>query len=375
MFCDFMCKFIKIFPLLTLILAFQANAAINMAVIAPRAGELKGFGDELINGVKIAVDDINSRGGVQGEPINLLIVDDQCDDRIAISTAQMMAVNSSEKDKMNLVVGPYCGNAFDKVTSIYAKANIFQIIPTTISPSNAKNSHGGLVKMVGSTSQQGEDFFKYYEANFAGSNVALVYDDAMRNIVEIAAAVQNEFHKNEQADKIKIFNFVNYDDMTQMARDIHSQGVNVAYILGNSKNIAKLSKALKKEDENITLFANRYQTQDNYQDLMGDLAEGSYLVALPSLKNSPSFTETLVRLRLQGHEPEGLGVYSYSAVKLWEDLVGKASSFKYADLAKALNNNRFETAWGEMLFTNGNPEKSISYGIYKLQEGEYTQVY
>lgn len=42
------------------------------------------------------------------------MVDDQCDDRIAVSTAQMMAVNVSERDKMSLVIGPYCSNALQK---------------------------------------------------------------------------------------------------------------------------------------------------------------------------------------------------------------------------------------------------------------------
>lgn len=105
------------------------------------------------------------------------------------------------------------------------------------------------------------------------------------------------------------------------------------------------------------------------------MAEGSYFVALPSLKDKPSFTETLVRLRLQGAEPEGLGVYSYSAVKLWQELVDKADSFKYGDLAKALGKDKVETVWGERTFVNGNPDKSINYGIYKLEGGEYTQVY
>ena len=105
------------------------------------------------------------------------------------------------------------------------------------------------------------------------------------------------------------------------------------------------------------------------------MSEGSFHLALASLNNNPDFTETLVRLRLQGAEPKGLGVYSYSAVKLWEDLVDKSSSFDYKKLAKALSSNKVKTAWGETMFTNGNPDKSVSYGVYELQNGEYTQVY
>ena len=166
--------FLKIISVLSLLLPAAASADVNVAVIAPKAGEYKSFGDEIISGVRIAVEDINARGGLNGEKINLITVDDQCDDRLAVSTAQMMAVNTSPKDKMSLVIGPYCDNAFDEVAAIYAKANIFQIIPTTISAREATKNHKGLVKMVGYKDRQGKDFYNYYKNNFADKRVALV---------------------------------------------------------------------------------------------------------------------------------------------------------------------------------------------------------
>lgn len=126
---------------------------------------------------------------------------------LAVSTAQMMAVNTSPKDKMSLVIGPYCDNAFDEVAAIYAKANIFQIIPTTISAREATKNHKGLVKMVGYKDRQGKDFYNYYKNNFADKRVALVYDSNNREIVEIAAAIQGEFRKEGDADKLQRVQF------------------------------------------------------------------------------------------------------------------------------------------------------------------------
>jgi len=355
--------------------AFSVQARVNVAVVAPRVGDLKVFGDELVNGVQIAVDDINAQGGIEGESVSLLVVDDQCKDTFAVSTAQMMAVNAS-REKINLVIGPYCDNAFDQVADIYARAGIFQIVPTSIGKNSNVHHHEGLVKMAAPVDKQGEDFFAYYDANFNGKHVALVYDASMREVVEIAAAVQNEFRRHGQAERLMTYNLDMYRGrLSKMARRIVKDGGEVVYILGMSADIADLSRELKDENEEITLFTNRYQARQNYREMLGDLVEGTYMVALPSLKNSPDFTETLVRLRLQGAEPEGLGVYGYSAMKLWHDLVDKADSFKYKDLVKALNNNSFVTPWGETLFTNGTPEKQLNYGIYKFQDGEYTQVY
>lgn len=367
--------FFRTIPLFCVFMSSIAYADINVAVIAPKAGEYKNLGNELIVGVQIAVDDINSRGGLNGERLNLITVDDQCDDRLAVSTAQMMAVNVSKKDKMSLVIGPYCSNSFNEVAAIYAKANIFQIIPTSVTSSEAKSSHKGLVKMVGYADNQSEDFFKYYSSNFTDKKVALIYDSEIKDVVDAAASIQSVFLKNNKLDKIQTFNFANYEDLDAMATDIISHDIEISYVLGRAKKIAKVSKALKSDKKDFVIFTNKYLSNGEYNKVLGKLAEGSYFVALPSLKNNPSFTENLVKLRLLGVEPEGLMVYSYSAMKLWEDLVEKSDSFTYNKLAKTLSENKVDTGWGEMVFNNGNPQESINYGIYKLQAGEYTQVY
>ena len=112
----------KIFLCGACVFPWAANADVNIAVVAPLAGDYENLGKELVSGARIAVNEINHNGGLNGEKINLVVVDDQCNDTLAVSTAQMIAVNSSPKDKMNLVIGPYCQNALKDVAAIYAKA-------------------------------------------------------------------------------------------------------------------------------------------------------------------------------------------------------------------------------------------------------------
>lgn len=353
-----------------------AYADINIAVIAPREGEYAKVGKELIDGARIAVDDINMQGGLNGQKINLIAIDDRCDDVFAVSTAQMLAVNRSPKDKMHLVVGPYCSNAFKEASGIYAKAGIFQIVPTPISTDASSEPHAGLLKMLAGNERQSLDFFKFYLENFDGENVALVYDSQLRDVVEVAFSVQQEFNKSGKSQHLKTFNFANYENSYgKMAENILEEKTALALILGKSRDIAKLAKKLKQEDENFVVFTNKYQAQARFEEELGKRASGTYFLALPSLKDNPEFTEILVKLRLLGVEPEGLSVYSYSAVNLWRDLAERAGSFAYQDLVKNLNGNKFETAWGEVEFVNGQPVQPLNYAIYCLDNGEYTQVY
>ena len=73
---------LKIALFFSFLFAPNARSALNIGVIAPLAGEYQKVGEELVSGVRTAVDEINSQGGLKGEKINLIMVDDQCDCRI-----------------------------------------------------------------------------------------------------------------------------------------------------------------------------------------------------------------------------------------------------------------------------------------------------
>lgn len=367
---------IKIILPAVMILPNLAAADVNVAVIAPMSGEYQKQGQEVISGAKIAADEINADGGLQGERVNLVTIDDPCHDLLEVSTAQMIAVNSSSKDKMNLVIGPYCTNSFSKVADVYAKGKILQIMPTPVADVDVGKSHQSLIKMVPGTEQQSKDFFKFYLNNFNNKKLALVYDSRRKDVVEMAADLQNEFNAAGKSLDFKSFNFANYnDDFAKMADDIVDDGFTMAYIAGEAMDVSRLAGELKREKKRFVLIANRYQVGKVFLDELGSLANGAYLLGLPSLKDNPNFTETLVKMRLLGVEPEGLSVYSYSAVKLWEDMVHRTKSFSYSKLSAAIKNGSFNTAWGDVAFVNGQPQNTVKYSIYQINDGEYTQVY
>ncbi len=352
-----------------------AAAEANVAVIAPRVGEFKVFGDELVDGVRIAVDDINARGGVLGERVNLLVVDDQCDGTFAVSTAQMMAVNAS-RDRMDLVIGPYCQNDGGKVADVYARAGIFQIIPIKGFEAGESNPLLQTVRLAGTSKEQGKTFYDFYAANFAGKKIALVYDSTVSEAKEIATKTQEEFFHHQQGDVIRLYDvFQDREKLTSLARRIVGEGNEIVYLLGKAYDVAKLARDLKDENESTVLFINRYQVMPYYRDMLGDLAEGTYMLALPSLKNNADFTETLVRLRLLGREPVGVGVYGYSALNLWAEAAEAANSFEREDLNQALQKSEFSMPWGKVSFKGGVPSVSAGYAVYRLQDGEYAQVY
>lgn len=370
---EFMLKLLQILGL-ALLLPVSARAAVNVVVIAPQEGDYKRFGRELAEGVKIAARDINEHGGVLGQKINVLVADDRCDDTFAVSMAQMMSVNSSAEDKVNLVIGPYCGNRFNQTADIYAKAGILQIVPVPLGGEKTAVPAAPL-KIAGMRFEQAGAFYDYYRHSFQGQNTALAYNADDRELVSIAAEIQGQFMRNGSGNRLTSYNFTNYGkDYNLMAREILLNS-RLVYVLGASKETAKLTRALKEQRPDVLVFTDRYQLKDNYEEIAGSQVDGTYYLGLKNFKDSPYFTETLVNLRLQGMEPAGLGVYGFAALKLWSEVAAKAGAFDYKKMKEAASAGTFSMPWGEMSFRNGNFSGNALYGVFQRQGEEYTQVY
>lgn len=346
---------------------------ITIALVMPKAGSYQQQGEELTKGVQRAVDEINSDGGLLGKKLELLTIDDQCSDGVAISTAQMLTILKQKNIK--LVVGPYCANSFDEVADIYAKGQLFQIIPTTVNYTQAKTIKKGLVKMLGYTNQQAKDFFDYYNSNMAGSQVAVIYNSADAESSEEAKALNHEFRKHGKSVVITSYTYESTNkDYKKLAEQVLADGNTAAFVLGYPKNIRKMAYAFKDRSRDTAVFVNKYAAGSEFFEYVDGLAEGIYFMALRGKEEDPEFAETLVKLRLNGFDADGLSLYGYSAVNLWKSLVNAAKSFDYNKVSNQAVKG-VKTEFGSQMFHNGAPSTSESYAIYRYENGNMNKVY
>lgn len=354
--------------------AINANAEITLAVIAPKAGEYVQAGTELFNGAKLAVQEINDNGGLNGERLDMLTIDDRCDDRLAVSTAEMLTLLKSKK--IGLVVGPYCSNRFDEIADIYEKAKIFQIVPTTVAYNAGSLDKKGQILLLGTKAQMSGDFFRFYNRNFAGLKVGFVYNDKPEiGYADVAKSLYDEFRRYGKSELLKFY-ALNREQggVYDLARSLEEDDVHVVFVLGESDETVNFIDAAKEVNAQLIIFTNKGLVNETTLKKLGKAAEGLYVMNLPGLKDSLMFTENLVNLRLLGIEPEGLEVYSYVAVKLWGDLAKQVKGFDYDKLSQAANSEEAREKWSEFLMHSGSI-KSAKYIIEMYQNGEFKQVY
>lgn len=359
-----------------LLFPFNASADINIAVMTPMGGDYKYFSEELIDGAKIAVDEINNRGGLEGRKINLIPIDDPCDDALSLSAAQMMALNKSEESKIQMLLGPYCGNSAEQIANLLAKARIIQIHPTSVSKARYKTPQPGVIRFTGFKEEQVKELLRFVNSHYPKQTLAVVYDGSNPDMASVVGAFREEYSRPEN-DKSLILSDYGLPGVTleTAAAKVIDGGASLVYIMGGSDQIIELADRLKNIDGELVLFADRYQLYKKFTRKIGKLSESSYLLSMPSLTSNPNFASSLVRLRLWGIEPKGLMPYGYLSVKMWAGMVKGAKSFNYDKLLRQLDGKTVETGWDNVVYTNGVPDKSLPYIIYRVKDGEYAQVY
>ena len=110
--------------------AAAGGEPIQLGTISPNTGNLAAYGNAIINGVNLAVEEINAAGGVLGTTIEVINADDQGD-----PTECMNAFNSLVSQGVGLIVGSCTSSCTSAITD---SANEEEVVLT--SPSSTADS-------------------------------------------------------------------------------------------------------------------------------------------------------------------------------------------------------------------------------------------
>ncbi len=91
------------------------------------SGPIKGWGVPVANGMKMAVEEVNAAGGVQGRKLKLIVEDSGYDPKRAVLASQKLI----ERDKIFAMVGPMGSPTVLAAQDILFDAGILQLFPLT----------------------------------------------------------------------------------------------------------------------------------------------------------------------------------------------------------------------------------------------------
>lgn len=104
----------------------ESKGTIKVAVLAPLSGQVKTFGDSTYEGVQLATEEWNAKGGPAGYTIELVVEDSQCSADPAVNAA-----NKVISEGVKYIIGEVCSSASIPISEIANAKGVVQISPTS----------------------------------------------------------------------------------------------------------------------------------------------------------------------------------------------------------------------------------------------------
>jgi branched-chain amino acid transport system substrate-binding protein len=147
----------------------------KFGVLLPLTGSGASFGEDGQIGLKIALNEINAHGGVLGRPAIAVIKDDMGD----AATAAKVALQLTQEDKVDAILGPVFSNASAAVLPVTTDAKIVQIAESYLTDEGNAAKYPYVFKSNPTAASVGEAFGPYVR-KLKMSKVAIIAVDNLQ---------------------------------------------------------------------------------------------------------------------------------------------------------------------------------------------------
>lgn len=149
-------------------------SSIKIGVAQPISGPSADRGQDLVNGVNLAVKEINAAGfKVAGKPVTIEVV--VVDDKAEISTAKQVAQQLVDQ-KVAAVIGHLSSETTEATIPIYKQAKIPQLF-TSSAVELSKLGEGNTFRLVANDALQAQAVAGYLGTTLKAAKVAMIYED------------------------------------------------------------------------------------------------------------------------------------------------------------------------------------------------------
>ncbi len=154
-----------------LCLVTPASAEILIGVAAPMTGRYAKQGEAIRKGVEDDVSRANTSGGIKGQKLSVIAVDDGCDAKAGVEAARTLI-----ERKVAIVVGHTCAGAALAASQVYAAANTVFFALNGHPDITDKRAGLTIFRPVGRDDRQGDAIAKHVLEHFHGQRIAIVHD-------------------------------------------------------------------------------------------------------------------------------------------------------------------------------------------------------
>ena len=348
--------------------AGTAHAQIVIATAGPMTGQYASFGEQMANGAEMAAADLNAAGGLLGEDVELLIGDDACDPRQAVSVANEMV-----GEGVVFMAGHFCSGSSIPASQVYTEEGILQISPASTNPALTDEGGDNVFRVCGRDDQQGSIAADFLATNFSDSNIAIVHDRTAygKGLADATLASLNDLGITEALYQAYT---PGESDYSALVTRLNSENIDVLYVGGYHTEAGLMVRQMREQGMDTQLISGDALVTDEYWAITGDAGEGTLMTFGPDPRNFESAVELVERFRAEGIEPEGYTLYTYAAIQVFAQAAEAAGTTDLEELIPTIQGGSFETVIGTLTFDDNGDIEQPAYVWYEWSGGNYAEV-
>ncbi len=161
------------------------KGVVKVGVAAPLSGDLADGGDSVEKGARLQAERINRQGGLLGYKIEVVAMDDEADDAVALDVAAELIAEG-----VKAVVGHYNSGQSIPASAVYSKAKVIMITPTSSNPDLTKQGLPYVFRVNPTDEAQGPQLARFAIEKLGKRHIVIIHDET-----DYAKGLAGEFTK------------------------------------------------------------------------------------------------------------------------------------------------------------------------------------
>lgn len=338
---------------------------IKIGGIGPLTGSYANYGTSVRNGAKIAVDEINAAGGIDGKQIELLFEDSQADPESAVS-----AYGKLMDDGMDVSLGGVFSGETASITAAAVADDILLLTPSG-SADKAIEGNDKAFRVCFYDSYQGAAAANYIKDNEMATEVGVLYESDYDYSVGLYEAFVAECEKlGLSIAETQTFTTTTATDFSTQIDALVASGVKLVFMPIYAEEASTfLTQAKGKFADDVYFFG-----ADGLDGILGKVEQDpsiadNVLMLTPFAADSEdakvkAFVESYKKA--YNATPDQFAADGYDAVYIIKAAIEAAGSTSGEELAKTMTTLEYAGVTGSMTWgADGNTVKNASAILYK----------
>ncbi len=368
---SFLTIFILLITSLILSCTKPDSQPVKVGVAGSHSGDLASYGLPSVKAAELVIDEFNSKGGILGRKIELLIEDDVCKPELATNTATKLV-----SQNVHVVLGHICSGATKAALGIYKDSHIVTMSPSATNPALTQSGdYPNFFRTIASDDAQAK-----LEVDFALDvlklkKLAVLHDkgDYGKGLAEFAKS----FIENSGKAELVLYEGITPGavDYSAVVQKIKTSGAEAVIYGGYHPEASKIVMLMRKKKMDTILISDDGVKDITFIKVAGEYAEGVYATGPKDVSMNPmAIQANEAHKKAYGSDPGAFFLNAYAAAQALLNAIEMAGSTDYDMVTKALRTEYVETPLGKIRFDEKGDALGVGFSMFQVKNGKYVEV-